>query len=109
MKLNVYEKREIVKTYTAETYDLMFGTVEDIADAIKLDDLKTGSDAEILQVVMNLVITCKETVKDLLKDIFPGLTDEEIRRTRVREQAAVIMDVVTFTMRELGKGTGAKN
>ena len=29
LKLNIYDKKEITKTYTAETYDLMFGTVED--------------------------------------------------------------------------------
>ena len=37
LKLNIYNKKEIVKTYTAETYDLMFGTVEDLIDLINLD------------------------------------------------------------------------
>ena len=37
LKLNIYEKRKIVKTYTAETYDLMFGTVEDLLNIIDID------------------------------------------------------------------------
>lgn len=104
MKLNIYEKKQVVKTYEADTYDLMFGTVEDIADALNLDSIKTGSDAEILQMVVKVVLQSKDTVKDLLKDIFPGLTDEEIRRTSIREQAMVLLEVVTFTFKELRKG-----
>ena len=42
MKLPIYQKKEIVKTYEADTYDLMFGVLEDVADAIKLDELKSG-------------------------------------------------------------------
>ena len=73
MKLNVYEKKKIVKTYEVDTYDLMFGVLEDVADAIKLDELKTGTDAEIIKMAGNLVLNSMETVKDLFKDIFDTL------------------------------------
>lgn len=101
MKLNIYDKKKIVKTYEADTYDLMFGTVEDVADAVKIDEMTTGSDAEIIQLVGKLVLSSKETVKDLMKDIFDGITDEELRRTKVSEQAAVLVDVVTYTIKQL--------
>lgn len=101
MKLNIYDKKKIVKTYEADTYDLMFGTVEDVADAVKIDEMITGSDAEIIQLVGKLVLSSKETVKDLMKDIFDGITDEELRRTKVSEQAAVLVDVVTYTIKQL--------
>ena len=29
LKLNIYNKKNIEKTYSTDTYDLMFGTVED--------------------------------------------------------------------------------
>lgn len=109
MQLNIYEKKKVVKTYNADSYDLMFGTVEDISDAVKLDEMKTGSDAEVLQAVIRLITTSKDTVKDLLKDIFEGLSDEELRNTKVREQAQVLVEVVTYTFSQLRKGTGAKN
>lgn len=109
MKLNVYKKREIVKTYEADTYDLMFGVLEDVADAVHLDELKSGSDAEIIKIVGNLVLHSMGTVRDLLKDIFPGITDEELKNTRVSEIAQVIIDVVKFTIAELMKGFGSKN
>lgn len=109
MKLNVYEKKKVVNTYETDTYDLMFGTVEDVAKAIKLDELKTGSDAEIIKMVGNLVINSMDTVSDLLKDIFDGLTDEELKRTKVSEIVTVLMDVVLFTIKQLNIGVDRKN
>lgn len=101
MKLNIYDRKNVVKTYTADSYDLMFGTVEDVANAIKLDEIQNGSETEILKAIIAMAMTSKEVVKDLLKDIFEGITDDEIRHTRVRDQAAVLYEVVTFTFKGL--------
>lgn len=109
MKLNIYNKKEIVKTYEVDTYDLMFGVLEDVADAIKLDELKTGTDVEIIKMVGNLVITSMGTVKELLKDIFEGITDDELKNTKVSEIATVLVDVVKFTLNQLSKGINTKN
>ncbi len=109
MKLNIYEKKKIVKTYEADTYDLMFGVLEDVADAIKLDELKTGNDVEIIKMAGNLVLKSMDTVKDLLKDIFDGITDEELKNTRISEIAQVLVDVVKFTITQLNRGLGSKN
>ena len=106
MKLNIYDKKTVVKTYEADTYDLMFGTVEDVANAINLDALKDGTDAEVIRMIGGLVITSMPTITDLLKDMFEGLTDDEIKHTKVKEIAAVLLDVVKFTLGELRKGTG---
>lgn len=109
MKLNVYEKKQIVKTYEVDTYDLMFGVLEDVADAIKLDDLKTGTDAEIIKMAGNLVLHSMGTVKELFKDIFEGITDEELKKCKISEMAIVLVDVVKYTLDQLGKGFGGKN
>jgi len=109
MKLNIYEKKKIIKTYEIDAYDLMFGTVEDVANAIDIDSLKTGSDVEIIKMVGKLVMTSMDTVKNLLKDIFDGLTDEEIKGTKVSEIATVLVDVVKFTIAQLNLGVNQKN
>ena len=109
MKLNIYEKKKIVKTYEATTYELMWGTLEDVADAVKLDDLKSGSKEEILLAVGKLVAESRETVKGLLFDIFEDLTDEELRNTHVSEIGLVLYEVVEYTIRNLAKGLGGKN
>lgn len=109
MKLNIYEKKQVVKTYETDAYDLMFGTCEDVAKAVDLDSLKTGSDIEIIKLVGNFVVSNMEVVKDFLKDIFDGLTDEELRRTKVNEIAIVFIEVVQHTITQLGTGSERKN
>ena len=109
MELNIYENKKIVKTYTAETYDLMFGVVEDVAEAVNLDELKSGSDAEILKLIGGLVLRSMDTIKGLMFDIFEGLTDEEMKRTKVKEVAQVLLDVVKYTIVQLNLGTDSKN
>lgn len=98
MKLNIYEKKKVIKTYETDTYDLLFGTVEDVANALNLDELKTGSDVEIIKMAMNLVLTSLGTVKDLMKDIFDGITDEELRKATVKEMAQVLVEVAQYTL-----------
>ena len=103
MKLNIYEKKKVVKTYETDSYDLMFGTLEDVASAVKLDELETGSDVELVKMVGNLVIHSMDTVKDLLKDIFEGITDEELKHTKINEIVDVFIEVVQYTFRAFGK------
>lgn len=109
MKLNIYEKRKVVKTYETDVYDLMFGTLEDVAAAVKIDELKTGDDIEIIKLVGRLVASSMGTVKELLKDIFQGISDDEIRNTKVSEIVTVLMDVVKAAVAQIGTLPRAKN
>ena len=108
MKLNIYEKRRIVKTYEASEYEIMFGTVEDIIDAAKLDKIETGTDAEIVIAATNLVTNSMDTVKDLLKDVFDGLTDDEIRHARVSDIINVIVDIIMYAISQITLFGGKK-
>lgn len=109
MKLNIYKNKRVAKTYETDTYDLMFGVLEDVADAIKLDELKTGTDVEIIKLVGNLVFQSMSTVKNLLKDVFDGITDEELKNTKVSEIAMVLIDIVKFTINQLNLMPNSKN
>lgn len=109
MKINVYDKRKIIKTYEVDAYDLPFGILEDVADTIDIDSLKTGSDVEIITLVGKMIIKNKNIIKELLKDIFDGITDEELRKTTVTEMARVIVDIVTYTIGQLNLGNNSKN
>lgn len=109
LKLNIYEKKKVVKTYTAETYDLMFGTVEDLVDLIDLDQLKNGTDAEIIKLVGKVIINGMGIIKPLLKDIFEGLTDEELKNTKVSEISTALVEIVKFSISQITKGTNGKN
>lgn len=109
LKLNIYDRRNIVKTYTAETYDIMFGTVEDLIDTFNLDGLNANDNVELIKIATNIVMNGKDVVKPLLKDIFEGLTDDELRNTKIKEVATVLVEVVKFTMEQIAKGSKGKN
>ena len=104
-----YNKKEITKTYTNDTYDLMFGTVEDFMDLINVDELKTGSDQEIIMLVGKAVPKGMGTIKALLKDVFEGMTDEELKHTKVKEITKVLVNIVKSSITEIGKGIDEKN
>lgn len=109
LKLNIYDRRNIVKTYTAETYDIMFGTVEDLIDTFNLDGLNANDNVELIKVATSIVMNGMDVVKPLLKDIFEGLTDEELRNAKIKEVATVLVEVVKFTMEQIAKGSKGKN
>lgn len=97
MILNIYNKKDIIKTYTADAYDLMFGTVEDILELIDIDNLKTTNIDEISIAVIKAVPKSIGVFKNLLKDIFDGLTDEDLKNVKVSDIVSVIIDVIKFT------------
>lgn len=91
MKLNVYKadnKNEIEKTYEAESYDLMLGTVEDIMQIVDIDKLNT--DVEIA----STVVKAYPLLKPFLKDVFPGLTDDELKRVKIKELIPTFVQIV---------------
>ena len=103
LKLNVYKNQhEIEKTYTADTYDLLFGTIDDFAHCLDLHAL-TGNNGNLAaaQAAYNLVSGGLEMLKPLLKDVFPGLTDDELRRTKAKELIPVAAGLCGFTMEQL--------
>lgn len=104
MVLNVYENKKIIKTYSADTYALMFGTVEDLLQLIKIDDLKGTTKEEIALQVLKAIPGSVDIFKDLMKDIFEGISDEELKNTKIKEIADVIIDVVKFAISELSIG-----
>lgn len=109
LRLNIYQNKTVEKTYTAETYDIMFGTVEDIINVIDLDAISSGDNAELVAVVCQVVLKSMNLIKPLLKDIFPGLTDDELKRCKVKDIAVVLMNVIQFTFAQVLEGTNGKN
>lgn len=109
LKLNIYKKREIIKTYESDTYDLLLGTVEDFLGIIDLDKIKTGSDAEIIKLVGQACVSGMDIIKSLLKDVFEDLTDEDLKNTRVSEIVKVLTQIIRYSIMEITKGKDGKN
>lgn len=99
LKLHVYDGRKIVKTYTTDVFDIELGTLEEIIHALKLENMQSGDLSEI----MGAVIRCVDVIRPFLMDMFPGLTQEEVRHTRTRNVGEVIQGIFawfTLSMRE---------
>ena len=98
MILNIYKnQREIEKTYEIDNYDLMYGTVEDVLSVF--DDVEDLSDnMQIFKVIQKN----RQKLTDLLKDIFPDLTDDEVRRIKLKELIPLFMDLFVYVQRSFG-------
>lgn len=107
LKLNIYDKernpetgkKEIIKTYTTSEYDLMYGTVEDIL--VLFDNVNVNDTTQVLKVVTKFM----DQLRPLLKDVFFGLTDEEMKQTKVKELVPVIVNVLKMAMSQFGDGS----
>lgn len=113
MKLDVYKfdaetgrtsQTEIEKTVTAETYDLMFGTVEDILGLLDAIGDTTDADAVLKAITVNWDKLCV-----LLLDVFPEMTRDDLKHVKVREVVPVIVELFKFVVDGFGGGASAKN
>lgn len=102
IKLNIYNGKEVVKVYTAETIDFSFGVIEDILDALDLENMKTGNKTELAGVI----IKCSKQLKPFLRDMFPGVTDEEIRNTHIQNLIEVFKGLYEYATKELITAAG---
>lgn len=109
IKLNVYENHQVVKTYRADAYDIMFGTVEDLFGIIDFDKIQKGTDKEIVVAVAQAIPKAFGLIKPLIKDVFNGITDEEIKKCRVKDIAAAIIDIAKFSIADIGTAGKGKN
>ena len=109
LKLNIYEKKNIVKTYTVETYDLLFGTVEDLLNVIDIDNIQAGDKTELVKAIAKILAHSLDIVKPFLKDVFEGLTDDELRNTKLKEIIDVIANIITYSINQITKGNNGKN
>lgn len=104
--LNVYnpETKLVDKQYTADTVDIMFGTIEDLIEVIDVDNL--NDDMELAKLVLMSI----KKIKPLLKEVFTGLTDEELKNTKIKELIPLFINIIKYMFTELkGLGSGSKN
>ena len=103
LKLNVYKnQREVEKTYTANDYEVMYGTVEDLLDLLDLEALTNNENKDsMLAAASRLLNSRQEVINPLLMDIFDGLTAEELRHVKAREVLEVIVGLAGFSLEQL--------
>lgn len=105
IELNIYdnETKELKKTYSVDSIDLMFGTVEDILAVVDLDKLDNNTE------VAKMIVKGWSQLKPFLKDIFPGLTDEDIKGVKINEMIPVFMQIFAGISESMGILIKGKN
>lgn len=112
LKLNVYNGKTIEKTYTSNDFRLMTGTCEDILNLIEIDKLTNlnlaniEDDTETMMKFMGMFVGLFKQFNPIMKQIFDGLTDDEYRRTDIKEVAGVAWKVIQYTFAELFNASG---
>ena len=103
LKLHVIGKdKQIEKTYTANDYEVMYGTVEDLLDLLDLEALTNTENKDgMLSAVSRLLNSRREVINPLMMDIFDGLTAEELRRVKARDIVEVIVGLAGFSLEQL--------
>lgn len=98
MKLNVYKnQKEIEKTYSIDTYDLMYGTVEDVLGIFdEVDDLSNNMK------LFTAIQKNRTKLNDLLLDIFPDMTEEDLRKIKLKELVPLFIELFNYVKDSFG-------
>lgn len=98
MKLNVYKnQKEVEKVFEIDAYDLMYGTVEDIFEVLDDVDDKSG-EMELLKAVQKH----RSKINKLLKDIFPEITEDDLRKVKLKELIPFFVELFAFVKDSFG-------
>ena len=115
MKLNIYKnQREIIKTYECDRYRLMYGTIMDLTNIIDLQlvvDYLQGkeiSDERFAENLIDLITNSMDLINGLLKDMFEGLTDEELKQTDINEIIQIVIEVASESVPLIKSGVAKK-
>lgn len=106
IKINVYDKKgEIVKTCTAKTASIKFGTVRAIMRLLQIDKIDDTSQ------MFSAVYGAWEQLINLLGDCFPDMKEEDWDNVPVAEVLEVLIEILksSFADMKLIQGKNSKN
>lgn len=98
--LKIYDGKTVVKEYHAETLDLSFGVVEDVLDALDFENMNDQRQ------LAGMIVKAIKQLRPFIKDIFEGVTDDEIRHTHINNLVEIFKDLYKYAMTELGTAAG---
>lgn len=103
LKLNVYKtQKEIEKTYSIESYDLMIAPIEELFRTIDVDSLSKLNRNDLMVEIAKIIVKNYGLVFPLLHDAF-GITEEEYKRTKVKEVAFALVGMLGFSISQMNQ------
>jgi hypothetical protein len=97
LTLPVYDDKgqNVVKSYEAAEYDLMFGTVMKLMELLKVEEL--DNQMEILKTVYD----AWDEIKGVLVAVFPDVSDEDWKHVKVKELLPIIIGIAKYAVSEI--------
>lgn len=97
LTLNIYDAtgKAIVKTHKSTTYDLMFGTITNLMELLKIEDI--DNPFELLKTING----AWGEITAVLSGIFPEVTADEWKRVKVKELIPLIVEIARFSVTEM--------
>lgn len=113
LKLNIFDsKHKVIKTYTSTDIFISTGIVEDLFKVIDIDKfLSKTNDADTMgRELIKIIIKGWDNFKEIILQVFDGITEDEFKHTDLAEINVVIMYVLQNALSSLnGIGTNEKN
>lgn len=92
IELKTYKNQtEVDKVFQAEEFDLMLGSIEDVLALFDEIEGETDSGAIATAVVKNRAI-----LYDLILNIFPGMTREDLKKIKVKELLPFFLQLLDY-------------
>ena len=96
LKLKVIDSNGNAKIYTADTIDCQFGVVEDILNVLDVDNMDNKAS------LAAMIIRSSKQLKPFLKDLFDGVTDEELRTAKMSNIVDIFKGLYNYAISEFG-------
>lgn len=108
--LNIYNRGKIEKSYTANEFDIELGTLEDLINLVdsKVIFNDNKKDKEWFADVLTMLSKAGDTLKELLKQVFVDVTDEELRHIRIKQVVKKVI-LPMLSLSDFGLETTSKN
>lgn len=110
LKLNIYNKAKIIKTYTTKNIYINTSVVETIFELVDIDKLmnKTTSQEELGKELLKIIVKGWANFKNVIFELFEGITEEEWKKTRINEVARLIIFILQDALAALNDIGGSE-
>lgn len=95
--LKIYDKsgKTVIKSYESTTYDLMFGTVMNLMELLKIEEI--DNQMEMLKTIHK----AWDEIKSVLSGVFPEVTEDDWKHVKVKELLPIIVEIAKFSVTEM--------
>lgn len=98
LRLPIYRNGVIEKTYEVENFRVPYGVIQDVLHLVEVDKLNDE------MAVAGMLLEAFDLVDPLLKDLFPGLTDDELRHADFVDIGMVFTGIARYAVEKLSRG-----